>query len=50
MAFSPNDQIQPELFAPIKHTDIYISSYKFVLKKLISNRVLQAVSSQICLD
>jgi hypothetical protein len=33
---SPNNQISPKLFVLIKRTIIYISSDKFVLKKLIS--------------
>ena len=33
--FSPNDQIQPKLFVLVKSTDSYISSYNFVLNKLI---------------
>jgi hypothetical protein len=31
---SPNDQIPAELFDLIKRTIIYISSYKFVMKKI----------------
>ena len=37
--FSPNDQITLKLFLPIKRTNIYISSYKFVLNRSISNEV-----------
>jgi hypothetical protein len=37
--FSPNDQIQPKLFVSIKRTNIYISSDKYVLNRLISMEV-----------
>jgi hypothetical protein len=36
---SPDDQIQPKLFVSINSIDIYISSDKFVLNKLISMEV-----------
>jgi hypothetical protein len=36
---SPNDQIPLELFVSINSTDIYISSDKFVMNKLISMEV-----------
>jgi hypothetical protein len=36
---SPDDQIQPKLFASINSTDIYISSYKFVMNGPISMEV-----------
>jgi hypothetical protein len=37
--FSPNDQNTLKLFVPIKSTNIYISSYKFVLNISISMEV-----------
>jgi hypothetical protein len=37
--FSPNDQNTPKLFVPIKRTNIYISSNKFVLNRSISMEV-----------
>ena len=37
--FSPNDQIQPNFFSLIKRIDIYISSYKLLLNRLISMEV-----------
>jgi hypothetical protein len=37
--FSPNDQNTPKLFLSIKHTDIYISSNKFVLNRPVSMEV-----------
>ena len=36
IAFSPDDQIQPKLFVPIKGTNTYISSNRFVLNRSIS--------------
>jgi hypothetical protein len=37
--FSPNDQNTPKLFSPIKRTNIYISSDKYVLNRSISMEV-----------
>jgi hypothetical protein len=37
--FSPNDQNTPKLFPPIKSTNIYISSDKYVLNRLTSMEV-----------
>jgi hypothetical protein len=37
--FSPNDQNTPKLFVPIKHTNIYILSFEFVLNRLIPMEV-----------
>jgi hypothetical protein len=37
--FSPNNQNTPKLFVPIKRTNIYISSDKFVLNRSISMEV-----------
>jgi hypothetical protein len=37
--FSPNDQNTPKLFVPIKSTDIYISSNKYVLNRSLPMEV-----------
>jgi hypothetical protein len=37
--FFPNDQNTPKLFLSIKRTNIYISSYKFVLIRSIAMEV-----------
>ena len=37
--FSSDDQIQPKLFALVKSTDIYISSHKLLLNRLIPMEV-----------
>jgi hypothetical protein len=37
--FSPNDQNTPEMFPPIKRTNIYILSDKYVLNRLIPMEV-----------